>query len=167
MVFIWISVPVIKAKMNKYAVSFPEIAKKYDERSPKLSKVGLLLLIPLSTLFLMGLFYKRKQPFFDHFIIATEISSFYIFSYFLMLPLFSFIISKTVPEFNHIFEDGSWPWFLVLGLLGLFIIIAFKNFYKESWFITILKGLFFLFIFAKWVKYIYSVLIFLLVMLFL
>ena len=164
--FTWLSLPVINAKMKRHSVSYMELAQKYNDKSTKIAKGGLLLLIPLSAIVLMAFYFKRGKPFFDHIIIATEINSFYIFSHFLFFPFIAFIVSKIAPAYNYIFADDSSLWLVVIGIFALFILLALKNFYKEKWWLTIIKALLFLIIFSVGIKYVYGTLIFLLVMLF-
>ena len=164
--FTWLTVPVFKAKIKKDQVGYTEIAKRYDEKSPKVSKISLLLFIPLTASVIALLFINRQKPFYDHFILSAELISFYIFLDFLVLPFLSFLVEKIAPQYNPIFYDVSWVDWVSQAIFGLFIIIAFRRFYKEAHWISITKGVLFFIIFFIGVKYIYSIIVFLLTMIF-
>lgn len=164
--FTWLTVPVFKAKIKNDQVGYTEIAKRYDEKSPKVSKISLLLFIPLTASVIALLFINRQKPFYDHFILSAELISFYIFLDFLVLPFLSFLVEKIAPQYNPIFYDGSWVDWVSQAIFGLFIIIAFRRFYKEAHWISITKGVLFFIIFFIGVKYIYSIIVFLLTMIF-
>ncbi len=163
--YAWFGAPIVKSKMDARKETYKQVEERYEHASAQTSKLGLLLLIPLSAIVLLLLFITRRKPFFDHFILATEINSFYIFSHFLFLPFCAWIVEKTIPSYIHIFNDGSWVWWTIFGFYLLFTMQALRTFYKERWWLIILKGLIFLFIFAAYIRYVYAMLLFLLVML--
>jgi len=160
------SVPVFKAKMKKHNASYAEIAKHYDETSPKVSKISLLLLIPLCAIVLACLFILRRKPFFDHFILSAELLSFFILTQFLFMPFLSFLVQKIAPQFEYLFYDNSLLHILMDVLFAFFTVIAFRNFYKEKYWLSILKAIIFLVVFTVGVRYIYYMVVFLLTMLF-
>ncbi|MEO8403622.1 MAG: DUF3667 domain-containing protein [Chitinophagaceae bacterium] len=163
----WYAAPIAKKKMSSHHITEKVLAEKYNKESPAIAKLFLLILIPLSAISLALIFLTSKKFFFDHFIVATEICAFYIFSHFLFLPFLEFIVSKTIPSLDYIFYDGSWVWLLMLLIYTVFIAVAFKNFYRQKWWIVILKSLLFVFIFIYFIRYTYSLLLYYLVMLFL
>ena len=164
--FTWLTIPMFKAKMKNHHVDFAEIAKRYDEKSPKVAKISLLLFIPLTSGVIGLLFINKRRPFFDHFILSTELLSFFIFLDFLVLPFLSFLVEKIAPQYNPVFYDGSWVDWMTQSIFGLFIIIAFRRFYKEAQWISITKGFTFFIIFFVGIRYIYSLIVFLLTMIF-
>lgn len=165
--FTWLTIPLFKAKMKNHHVDFAEIAKRYDEKSPKVSKISLLLLfIPLTAGVIGLLFINKRRPFFDHFILSTELLSFFIFLDFLVVPFLSFLVEKIAPQYNPVFYDGSWVDWMTQSIFGLFIIIAFIRFYKEAQWISITKGFTFFIIFFVGIRFIYSLIVFLLTMIF-
>ncbi len=164
--FSWLSIPVFKAKMKKYGVTYEEMAHRYDGRSPKVSKFSLLLLIPLAAGVLALLNLNKRKPFYDHFILAAEMISFFIFLQFLALPFINFLVEKVHPPAISVFYDGSWVNWITQIISALFVIIAVRNFYQEKYWLSILKGLLFYIVFVVGIKYIYSVVVFLVTMLF-
>lgn len=163
----WYAAPVAKKKISTLHITEEQLAEHYDKKSPAFAKLFLLVLIPLSAVVLMLIFFNSRRFFFDHFILATEICSFFILSHFLFLPFLSFLVEKTVPSISYIFNDGSWVWLLMMAIFGIFIMIAFRNFYRQKNWIIILKGLLFLFVFTWVIRYVYGLLLYNLIMLFL
>jgi Protein of unknown function (DUF3667) len=163
----WYAVPIAKKKIIKLHITEPELAGHYDKKSPSFAKLFLLALIPLSAVVLSLFFFSSRLFFFDHFILATEVCSFFILSQFLFLPFLSFLLEKTVPSLSYIFNDGSWVWLLMTALYVVFNTVAFRNFYKQKWWIVILKGVLFTLIFGQFIRYAYNFLLYNLVMLFL
>jgi hypothetical protein len=157
----------IKSKMTAKSITAIELAKLYDAKSPSISKIALFLYIPLSCFVLQLLFLQKRKPFYDNFILSTEISSFFIFSSYLAFPFLAFLVNLIAPNLNYLFYDGSWLWYIVSILFVAFISIAFINFYNTKWYIAIPKGLLFAYVFGEFLRYAVSLSIFYTTMLFL
>ncbi len=164
--YTWLANPIIENKMSALQIPFEELMKRYTEKSAKISKIALLFFIPICALLFSLLFFKRKKPFFDHFLLSTEINCLYVFFHFLFLPFLAFLVDKIMPRYNPIFFDGQPIWFIIIGVFGLYTVLAMKRFYGEALWKTIIKGLIFLFIFVIFIRALYAILLFLLVMLF-
>lgn len=164
--FQWYAAPLARQKIKSHKISGLELEKIYDSKSPAIAKVGLLLFIPLCAIVFSFIFYTSRRYFFDHFILATEIMSFYIFVNFLFLPMFSTVLIKIAPSSAHLFSDDSWLWRTFFAVFGLFTVIAFRHFYHQRWWLSTLKGMVFLIIFAACIRQIFNVLLYYLVMLF-
>ncbi|MCU0452011.1 MAG: hypothetical protein MUC97_19570, partial [Bernardetiaceae bacterium] len=95
--YTWATVPPLKAKLRATGLKFPELAKRYDQLSANTTKLGLLLFIPLSALLLSLLFFWKRRLFFDHFVLATELSAFFVFAYFLAFALVGWLYSLAFP----------------------------------------------------------------------
>jgi hypothetical protein len=158
--------PVAEKKVKSTGLTMQELSHKYDEESPKIAKIFLLTLIPLSALFLSLLFFTRHRHFFDHIIMATEFGSIYIIIIFLLMPLIKITGTLIYQPFQNFFREDNQPLFFVIAFLLLIILtISFKRFYQESWPSTIIKSILFLFIFLVVITFIYNTLLFLTVML--
>jgi hypothetical protein len=72
----WYAKPLVQKKMQISGYSKAELTEKYNHHSPGVSKLLLLLYLPLSALVLWVIFINKRKPFFDHFIIATEFNAF-------------------------------------------------------------------------------------------
>jgi Protein of unknown function (DUF3667) len=162
----WFALPVVKYKMKKQAVTYEKIAELYDAKSPKIAKLGMLLLIPMSALVIMLLFYKSKRLYFDHFILSAEINSFLVLFNYLFVPLIATIMVYFSPGLERLFFDDSWLWIVLVSVFAVFIVIAFRRFYAQRWSWSILKGFIFLAVFAVGIRYVYAMIVFYLTMLF-
>jgi hypothetical protein len=146
-------------------VSLEQIAEKFDHISPKISKVLLVILIPMSALVLALLFNRgRHYYYFDHLMFAAEFNSFYLYSSFFLLPLLVILISRT---FGLGLDAGDNAFFLTFQ--GLIILLALttalKRFYQLRFFIALLYALLFLVLYLITIL-IYRYILFAFVMLF-
>ncbi len=164
--FVWVSIPVLKAKMIKDNVSEIEILKRYDETSAKVSKFSLILLIPLGAIVLAGLYINKRRPFFDHFILSAELVSFYILLVYLITPLITWLAEKVIPQFSDEFEGGSWLGIVMAVIFAIFTVVSFRNFYKGNYGLNILKAIIFQVAFFVGILYVYRLFVFLFTMLF-
>lgn len=158
--YTWFSVPLIKNKMQKEAATYPTIADRYDKKSPAVSKITLFSLIPLSALFLAALFFYRKRLLFDHFIIAIELSAFFIALHFLIIPFIAFVVTAIHQPWERFFWDGNhWVDYPVLLMDALYISFAFRRFYGTKWLLTIPSAILFLYVFGEWIFYLYKIMV--------
>lgn len=144
------------------------VAEKYDSKSPKFAKILLFIILPLAGLALQVLFYKRGKYYFDHFILGTELTTFFIYTNFLiisaLLKLYG-IVYKYISSNPYYYDDWvSGPIAIVLLLAAW--TSAFKRFYKVSAVHAFLKALLFLILFTIITFVIYRSILFLIVMLF-
>jgi hypothetical protein len=164
--FSWLARPVAKKKIHSASITQETLREKYDQKSAKVSKIFLLVLIPLTALLLNLLFYTRHRYYFDHFIMATEFISIMVIIVFLLLPLIMVTSSLIYSPAVLFFENFRTPIFIAVSLLLLFFLAkGFKRFYEQNWFLTILKAIIFLVVFDFGVMYIYNCLLFLVIML--
>jgi hypothetical protein len=140
------------------------LIEKFNHLSLKLTKILLILLLPLCALFLRLIFWNRKKYFFDHFILSSEFNSFYLFTFFLLIPAFCKIADAV---FHVNIEYGDNPVYLTLQAVLVFtvLIISFRRFYVVGYPQAILKSLLFILSFLLSI-FIYRQLVFILVMLF-
>lgn len=132
--------PIVNAKLKNKNYAIDQLAKQYDKTSEKLSKIYLILLIPLSACALKLLFWKKNFYFYDHCIYATEFSSFFVGLNFLIVPFFVFIISRIFPS-SLLFFDDSNAWFgASIHLIVVFgIFLGLKAFYNQKWHYILIK----------------------------
>jgi hypothetical protein len=157
--------PAVKWKLA-HGMQLKEMQVQYDNASPKLAKFLLLLLLPLTAFVFQLLFYKRRRYFFDHFILSTEIITFFITVIFLVTPLLMVMTVNVLPGAAPYFTDGGPVFMLASLVLFLATFLGFRRFYHEHWAWTLLKTIIFLFAFNYVIKFIYNIVLFLLVMLF-
>lgn len=161
-----VAAPVVKKKLETSKITTDQLAEKYNNTSPKFAKVLILLFLPLSALVLQILFFKQRRYYFDHFILATELNTFYVLIGFLLLPIFVISIMALWPATASSFQDGSTFFKVILAAYHLVFAVALKRFYKEGWVWTIIKTLLFILAFMFVVRFIYNIILFYLVMFF-
>lgn len=150
-------------KSAREGITLEELAVKYNAKSSKVSKLLLLLYLPISALVLSLLFFRRKKFFFDHFILSAELNSFLVAFGFLLLPLLLSLIyrlgSWTDKGFEFFINDFTIG--LIIGSTFLLVILfAFKRFYSENWLWTTIKSLLFLTTFIYIIIPIYNIILF-------
>lgn len=147
----------IADKTQLLGVSESELAKRFDEKSEKASKILLLLLLPLTAMALFVLFpNKRRRPFYDHFILATEINSLILLSVFLILPIVYLAILSLFPLPK--IDDAILPFIAVLLLM--YFTITFRKFYQSRWVISVVKSGLFLLLYYVISQVIYKFILF-------
>ena len=165
------AVPIARQKMISHHYTEQELSTRYDKTSPAIGKISLLLLIPLCACVFALLFFTSHRFFFDHFILATEIMSFYIFFSFLFTPFLAWFIDHIIPQWSYFFSDETRTGDIFLAATGagsllLFTTAAFKKFYKQPLWLSLIKAVVFIFVFALCIRYVYNLLLYLIVMLF-
>jgi hypothetical protein len=165
--YAWISRPAVREKMRNNKMSYEEVREKYDTKSLKVSKVFLLVLLPLIALVLYALFSRQRRYYFDHFIYATEFGSLWIIILFLLMPLLVGAITYALPRTELFFQDeNQWLWTIMAMLFLSIVTVAFRRFYRQKWVWSLVKACIFIVAFQFFVLYIYHSLLFLTVMLF-
>jgi hypothetical protein len=155
-------------KAHNQGVSLEEIAVKFNNKSPGVSKLLLILIIPLSAVVLLGIFYKSKKYYFDHFVLAAEINSFYLYFLFLMMPVFFRVVDRIGnmihPGFDFRIADTI-SLIIYFISLPIFYFVAFKRFYQVKTFTAIGKTLLFLLLHSFIVMLLYRLILYTVVML--
>lgn len=137
------------AAINKAAhehVTLDALAEHYNAKSAKFAKLLLFLVLPVSALALMLLFRKKKKYYFDHFILATELNTFFLYVCFILIPLIMIVIGKLaywIGGFNMTWGDYILGPIMILLLLFAFT-VAFRRFYEIKPRAAIFKALVFL-----------------------
>jgi len=150
-------------KTDQKDISINELAEKFDHISPKVAKVCLIVLVPLTALALSLVFRKRKRFFYDHFIFSAEYLSFFVLYIFFLLPM----LFKLLNVFIDVGDIGDCNLFFVtLTLLGVWYVAAagIKRFYGITFVKAILLSLVFLLMLAFIAFFLYRWLIFAVVM---
>lgn len=109
------------------------VSELFHQKSEKLSKFLLLLLIPMNALILWAISFRRRPYFFDQFVLSAEINSFYLLALYLIFPLVLTVIILVARLFgaHPVFTDP------VIGTVGsillvIFVSAAMRRFYRYS-----------------------------------
>jgi hypothetical protein len=163
----YMAAPIVNKKMDKKNISLIELGDLYDSKSPKISKFLLLLYLPISALILFMLFSRNRKYFYDHFILSTELNTFFVAAGFLILPFILLLITWIAKMSNPDFEfTERMVGVLLLSLFSFCVINSIRRFYKQKWLWTISKSLVFLALYVLIIIPVYNYILFLTVMLF-
>ena len=154
--------PIIEKKMKEKNVSFHELSKIYDGKSQKISKFLLLLYIPMCALVLFAMYFRNRKYFYDHFILATELNSFFIIVGFLLMPLFIFLLLK-IPVIERVFTERMLG-VLIASFFAFAVYSGVRKFYREKIGWSLLKTSVFLASYIFLIVPIYNRIIFSIVM---
>ena len=148
--------------MKEKHLSEAYVVEHYHTASEKISKLLLLLIIPVMALWSWLLTYKRKDKvYFDHFIFCTEVNSFLVLWGFLILPLIAWLLFALISAFTGkgYFSDDLFT-SLLIGFLCLFTFIAARRFYGFSGLKALLFALLFTGLYVLVIQYVYKFLLF-------
>lgn len=149
----------IENKARELNITEEALAVKFEYKSEKAAKFLLITLIPLTTLLLYLLFYKKRELLYDTIIVSTEFNVFFIGIYFIILPaLFKLYSLLFTPIYNP--DENV---FILSTYVVTFIIytsVLFYKFYNQSKIISFTKALFFMFAYNFLVISLYKFLIF-------
>jgi hypothetical protein len=117
-----------RSKLLNNILTDSSVSKKLKKQLLSYSSIALFILLPLFTLFLRFIYIRRKFTYVEHliFVFHTQTVFFLLFSIFYILNFF-------------IETDRYSVFFLLIFLLYLFL--AMKNFYEQSFIKTLLKYL--------------------------
>lgn len=153
-------------KMEKKQLTWEEVGEKYDAKSPKVAKIMLLILLPVTGGLLWLLFSRKRQYLFDHLILGTEMNTLFVYVVFLLIPL--------------VLEGVTWTWYLITGnpasygdsvmapiqivILGFAWGVSLRRFYQIKRWESIWKTFVFFILHSLFVYVIYRLILFLVVM---
>jgi hypothetical protein len=126
----------IENKSLEKKLSKELLSAKFNEKSKNTSKFLLILLIPLTTPLLYLLYFNRKRFAFDNFILLTEINTFFLFSFYIIMPI---IIIPIFYLFKISMNDNVLTAFCIV-IFSLYSIILFYKVFNEKWWVALLKG---------------------------
>ncbi len=152
------------AKMAAEHLTEKQFVDLFEGKSEKISKLLLLIIVPLTGVYLKALFSAKNKYYFDHFNLSGEINSFNLYLNFLLVPVamkaLFWVTSLDVEYGDSIFVS------VFLGLLFTwYLTVAFKRFYEIGTLHAFLKSLLFLIGHTLIVYFIYRLILFCIVML--
>lgn len=151
----------IRYLMTSKKVDFNFINEHFHYVSERISKFLLIIIIPLLALVCSVVMYKKKKPFFDHFVFATEMNSFLMLWGFLLLPVLVaifFLICRLVNINFKVIDDVLGA--IVLSVFIPYAFIAIKRFYGIGIFYSSIVTIILIIAEFAIVKYIYKFILF-------
>lgn len=135
----------VERTMHTTGFDFKEMETVFQQKSEKVSKFLLIILIPSTALCFWALSYKKRKYFFDQMVFAAEVNSFFLCWSFLILPLLLTLFLKTY----HVFA-GSYLEFSdnIMGLISSIVVCCFvavgsSRFYQfKKWYAVLFSVLF-------------------------
>jgi hypothetical protein len=147
----------IETKMAAMHISELQLAEIFHHKSEKTSKILLFLLIPLTASAMQLMYFYKKKPAFDYFIIATEINNFIILFYFLLTPLVAQLVFKL---FGFIGLPENALMIAIALSFFIYITVALRHFFGDSWLKSFGKGLLFALFYGIITQIIYKTILF-------
>lgn len=142
---------------------YPRLSKiesVFHKKSEKTSKILLLILLPLTAIVIWLLSIRKHRYFFDHLILSTEINSFYLMVGFFILPLLTTIFYKLFPQIALRIVTELSLGILSYSVVGFFMAVAFRVFYNDSWWWSLIKSILVIFAHYFIVQVIYKFVLF-------
>ncbi|RYF85497.1 MAG: DUF3667 domain-containing protein [Chitinophagaceae bacterium] len=122
------------AVMQKHHWTDQQLTEAFHQKSEKVSKFLLLILLPLTAVFFYALTFKKRRYFFDQMVFATEINSVYLIWGFMLLPLLLLgaeIVYKALA--GHYFQAQDDVIGIILyAVMLLYVTLAMRRFYQLS-----------------------------------
>jgi len=148
--------------MSETGLSFDALQETFHQKSLKVSKFLLIVLIPFTALWFWLLTFRKRKYFFDQMVFAAEVNSFYLFWGFLVLPL---LLSAFEWVYHAI--SGTYLWITdnKLGIISGIVVCSFVGiaacrFYQLKKWQALLFGATFWFINFIIVQLIYKFILF-------
>ncbi|MDO9376902.1 MAG: DUF3667 domain-containing protein [Ferruginibacter sp.] len=117
-----------------------KLGETFNKKSATISKILLLILLPLTAVVCWLLSLRKKRFFFDHLIVSTELNAFYLMIGFFLAPLLVTGIGVLTPATASRMSDSGVGIF-IYGVLGIFSAIAMRRFYADKWWWSIFKAI--------------------------
>ncbi|HET6993829.1 MAG TPA: DUF3667 domain-containing protein [Chitinophagaceae bacterium] len=153
------------AVMSETKWTDQQLTAAFHQKSEKVSKFLLLILLPLTALFFWALTYRKRKYFFDQMVFSAEINCMYLLWGFLLLPLLLFAAQKiSYLTTRSYFNIEDWK----LGLITYLVLCTYTGigawrFYKLNGWQSFGFALLFYIAHIIIVQYIYKFILFFIV----
>lgn len=144
-------------------LSLSQAFDMFHEKAEKVSKLLLLILIPVSASILQMLTFKKRRLFFDQVIFATEFNIVLILFSFLLLPFtlraFYYVLQFFSIDILELMDAGIG--IIILIVMMTYLIIAARKFYGLKYISAILLSIAFIILYGLFFQFIYKFILFL------
>jgi hypothetical protein len=154
-----------QAVMLEHHLNDAQITEAFHKISEKVSKFLLIILIPMTALYLWAVSFKKRPLFFDQMVFATEVNCVYIIWGFLVLPLLVMggaLLYRLITG-NHFFMEDDVTFLLLSIPFAIFIYIASRRYYNLGIVQALLFALCFIVAHTFIVHYLYKFILFVVV----
>ncbi len=152
----------VQSAIVSMEITEAQFEQRYKALAPGVAKWLILLYIPVLGLILLSLFLKQRPFVIDHFLLSTEINVYNIFVHFLVLPFFIIIfmlLNRWTINSDFVINDS-----ILMPLIGLsfmrFFLLSFRRFYRQKWWIIVLKSIVFIVALGSFAFIVYRFLLF-------
>jgi hypothetical protein len=140
----WIR-PFAAEKIQKENISEEAFALKYNTKTSTLSKLLLIIFVPMFALVFAGVNYSRDRYFADHMLLALEFMCFVLFyttiAWSFLLVGFVYAAEVVGISVKYVFED---EWTFLVPMIFVFdfyyLIRAERTFYDHPWWRSVISG---------------------------
>jgi hypothetical protein len=122
--------------MTQKHLADEQVTTIFHQKSEKVSKFLLLILLPLTALFFWLITYKKRKYFFDQMVFSAEVNCMYLLWGFLVLPFLLFVFEKIyyLAIGSYLTIDDTLLGIITYVLLCTYTAIGARRFYKiNSW----------------------------------
>lgn len=126
----------INRRIEERQTTFEAYSEVYSARSTNLTKSLIILHVPMMSLFLMLIYWKKRLYFTDHMVFSLYVISFVLLAGILGLYLMALI--QTIPGIDQDLPFTIYGYVLIAALLVYFT-LSVRKFYSEKWLWTSLK----------------------------
>ncbi len=153
-------------KMASQQLTEKEFVDLFEAKSAKLSKLLLLIIIPLTGGLLKLLFYRKKKYAFDHFTLSAEINTFNLYLNFLLVPvIMKLVYWLSMGNLDLDYGDNIYISSVLALLMIGYVTVALQRFYAVKTLHALFKSLLFLAGHIIIAYFIYRLILFCIVML--
>lgn len=144
--------------MDARNITFDNLEDLFHQKSEKISKFLLFILIPFMALYSYAVGFKKRKFYFDHFIFCTELLSFFLLWGFLLLP-FIIRFAGWIGFPQMVTSEGQ-TIFVALSLFLVYVISASHRFFVFKWWQAILFSVGYTFTLVIFLNSIYRLVLF-------
>jgi hypothetical protein len=141
----WLVKPMVEERLRQDNLDFNEFAERYNLKAAPLSKIMLILLIPLGAIGFFLVNFKRKRFFADDLLVSLELVSYVLFYSIMVLPIILlgiyFIgVAVNLDLKQYLLEDNLFVLSIVILSILYFLIRVERTFYNQKIMIAFFKA---------------------------
>jgi hypothetical protein len=133
--------PMVENRIEERGITFKEYAQQYKAQSDTLAKTIIIINVPITALFFMAWFYRRKMFFIDHFVFFVH-----FYGWLLLVAIILTFLMQGLLWLGVIEVVGVIGPLLLWILLTLYLAVAIKRVYKQQNAVSIFTGTLFSFV---------------------
>lgn len=129
----------INARLETRSIAFEQYAAKYDKTSSSLSKLLVIINVPIFCAFIMLMYIRKRSMYFaDHLIFALNYFAFLLLYSLLVVGIFMLTTATGIDTPSYLFT----LFFFGGGIL--YLVFSIRKVYQEGWVLTLIKSVFIL-----------------------